>query len=436
MFLSNSFRISAASFLLLFSIQSQADGSSDLALRGIYNCGALKIGMTAHLSPVDSNKDFKGVYHFYPVATPAAKEGCFIVKGKLNQAATEAVISPQEWIVHPDGYGAADVKIDITSLGDGKAIGYVQHPSCSGPFEMKAVEDVESMPAECEKVRVAVAPARTPETVVSTQTAQVPAKKISVLSIPTKKFREGSCDEGQVDYRERLLGYAADNVQIGGKQGYYNIGTFLGYFSDDPVERDGIVKKVKPIIDADMEEARAIVRHNNYLLLNYSKAPYSETRGSFMFGDRGHSIPRSIFVSTNKRYDWESGTARFRVHIEAQQLALASSDSEYSIEVSAKEWRDKYAKYFGDLHGKGGNESLVATRSLVRYKHYPNTDIGYFEPVYVELYDAKSGKSIVRWSPTGGDVEALSKLVPQVPAAKVPGNQYGCKNLNRSYYRK
>jgi len=430
MFLSNSVRISAASFLLLFSIQSQADGSSDLALRGIYNCGALIIGMTAHLSPVDSNKDFKGVYHFYPVATPAAKEGCFIVKGKLNQAATEAVISPQEWIVHPDGYGAADVKIDITSLGDGKAIGYVQHPSCSGPFEMKAVEDVESMPAECEKVRVAVAPSLKPEAVATAQVAKVPAKKLSALSFPTQVSMEDSCEAGQAAYRGKLLGYAANNYLIEGKQNYYNFATYMGYFSDDPVEREEIVDKVKPTIDADLKAAQALIRENEYFLLNYSEANDAKTKRGFLFGEGSYAIPRYVDV----RYDWENNSAEFTV-LGSRVVATGMEKHRFRIEVSAKEWRDRYSKYFGDARGKGRNSNLVATRSLVRFSQNQNGH-GYFDTVFIELYDAKTGKSITRYSPTEVDINALAKVVPQVPISKVDRNRYGCKSLNKKYYKK
>lgn len=450
----------AAVVLVLFGLVQTASASKDdvVVMEGVYHCGPIPLGLTLYMGPLNESSRFEGIYHFYPAdSNPAAREGCYKAAGKLDVANNQIRFKPIEWILQPAGYQAVDIQTDVNDLPAGHATAQINHPSCNQPFRLSVTKSSRALPAACASVLTAIAatgaaePQRQQEkpeaklTAIATAGAAAhpvdthKSKPAVVYQYPVSLGGDLACDFGvyrcvprwgeeakynktcdfaQGVYRGKLYGFALDKSKPAGKQNLYAISTFLGYFSDDPVEMEEIAEKNAPVIGRDYEEFVQLIEKSPYLFF------WGSSDGKYHYGETLFDLGTG-----SVHYEWERDQVvvygPFLQSIKPRDTAIGRSIDNLEFQVSAREWRDKYQPYFGDAQGNGAKKPW-AVRLL--------TD-AHFNAVLADIYDAKTGKSIIRWGGKGVDLDAVSKLVPEKPLASYKANAYGCKSLNTKYFK-
>jgi hypothetical protein len=221
-----------------------------------------------------------------------------------------------------------------------------------------------------------------------------------------------SCSYGMLEYTSKLLGAAAQNNKPPlTKPSYYAYGTFLGYFSNDPVEKESIADKVAPVVDRDLLAMSKSIKEGSYFLVvgdlgaawNLPDPIGDSFEGRLGAGDNLPSIDK-------QPYSWEDNS--FAVKIGGRKM---------SIPTTAKEWKEKWQPVFAPE-----NRPNIAGRILL------NSHI-YF--VMAEIFDKKTGATLLKWGAKDVDantVNRLSALIKDSPAKDYDVNQ--CGDLNASYF--
>lgn len=406
------------SLLLVFLACSSARAEDPIvgAWEGTMYCG-IKMNGTWYIEKTGQNKYRALAYGYAHPDAPSIQDNC-TVDDVIQTQSDQFRFHTRRWLLQPAGYSTEydtiGTLVDENTM-DVKSL----HPRCDKARFVRT-NTPKPLPAACIR--------KAPIVYLYPQLTQV-----NEVDPFYKGFRavgyepELTCDSAQSKYRGKLLGYAEMDREIKGKQAYFAIATFLGYFSDDPVEMEEIAEKAKKPIDADFIRMKEIINAEHYFLF-----VSTDIEGAGVWGERNINVRLPSFI----KYNWEENLATFRIfesnigEAPNVKVFLAVNEKEryqdHTISVNAKEWRDKYSKYFGDVSGRGGDRNLYATRILSDENH---------SVVLAEIFDRKTGKSIVRWSPDGSDVNELVKLAPEKPLAAYNFNPYGCSSLNTSYFK-
>lgn len=406
------FLTTAGLLMLLATSSAQAEDPIVGAWEGTMDCG-VKMNGTWYIEKTGQNKYTTVAYGYAHPDAPSIQDNCTVDDVTQTQS-DQFRFHTQRWLLQPEGYSAE--YDSIGTLVDANTM------------------DVKSLHPRCEKARFVKTNTPKPLPVACIRKPPVVYLYPSLIKNNDRTYANGygadddsSCDSAQSKYRGKLLGYAEMGRQIKGKQAYFATATYLGYFSDDPVEMEEIAERSKKTIDADFMQMKDVINAEHYFL--------------FAGIDHGNEVwdDREIHISlpTFSNYNWEENFATFRIYASTiknlfHDVFLSNGQNEKQIEslhtisVSAREWKDKYSKYFGDVSGNGGNRDLYAARILSDANH---------SIVLADIFDRKSGKSIVRWSPNGSDVNEMAKLVPEKPLAAYNFNPYGCSSLNTAYFK-
>jgi hypothetical protein len=243
--------------------------------------------------------------------------------------------------------------------------------------------------------------------------------KVAILQMPGwvgDKSTGRVCSIGMRAYKAKILTSAA----LGGrpplsKASYYAYATYLGYFSDDPVQKDEIVEKVRSIVDRDLLAMSEMVRKGAYFL-------YVGEVGSVLNNDitqmnspvnRQITMPNLVEIGFQGPYNWETNS--FEV---ADATTGLSSNFSRTITASPKEWKEKWQPIFAPE-----NRHNLAGRLLIDRA---------WKPVFAEIFDKRTGQTIVKWGVAGTDVERMSAFIKETPAADY--DLKNCGDLNPSYF--
>jgi len=237
-------------------------------------------------------------------------------------------------------------------------------------------------------------------------------------------FEESSsCQSGQWSYRLELLRYVRNRWYIApdNMKSYYNKGTLLGYFSDNesPAEMLAIAKKVQPIVDKDLEEMRAQMAKKSFFLLvgDYSMTLTSGTRSDVNFFTQTFG---STGLPSVSEYQWEKGKIRSYVMVGGETYIG-------TINATPQQWSQNFEKYFGprgtEIRDLADQE--LASRVLLNWK---------LELLVADIFNKKTGKSLLRWSSSPELLNLATHLVPELPASAYDFNPYKCESLNPAYY--
>lgn len=223
-----------------------------------------------------------------------------------------------------------------------------------------------------------------------------------------------SCSKGQFRYRQNLLRVALQSGKLRqSKSNYYNIATFAGYFSDDPVAKDEIVTKVKATIDKDLAEMDRLVAKQSYFLFVGDYGSFQGDLDSiFRFSMPRGPDSKDPYNADKYNYDWEKSSFSVFAGIGIIHNSLMTD-----IVVSPKEWKDKWKGLF-----QNAGDSL-ASRLLFDSK---------MNPVLAEIFDKDSGKTILSWAVPGVNQQKLQAMIPETPASEY--NFENCDSLNPDYY--
>jgi len=199
------------------------------------------------------------------------------------------------------------------------------------------------------------------------------------------------------------------------KANYYSYATYLGYFSDDPVQKDEIVEKVRNIVDKDLLAMSELMRKGAYFL-------YVGELGTHLNNDitnmnspvnKQITMPNIDDVGLNGPYHWETNS----FNVSNAPTGLASNFS-HTVSATPTEWKEKWQPIFAKENRKNLGGRLVVDRT--------------WKPVFAEIFDKKSGQTLVKWGVPGVNIEAMGSLIKETPAADYDLKQ--CGDLNPSYY--
>lgn len=218
------------------------------------------------------------------------------------------------------------------------------------------------------------------------------------------------------------------------KQNYYAFASYLGYISDNPIERDEIVQKLKAKIDHDFNEMVDAVDNADYLLFVGDMGGYIDNGpGSWTNHHWEVSLPYLVKGLHEDGYDWTSNS--FRVKANARYSNYSPTGYSYGngyvdigqmegkYTVSSKGWEEGYKLDFSEA------QNVFSAVMLVNKKN--------FYPVYGEIRSRASGRtvlaltnnviSLTNKAPTtkltaedykvisDSEAAALSKLIPNIP---------------------
>lgn len=228
------------------------------------------------------------------------------------------------------------------------------------------------------------------------------------------KLSAHSCLVGQADYKEELMRHALrlGNSQVPtiSKTNYYALATYLGYFSDVPVEKDAIVEKARETIDKDFAVMVATIRKAHYILFVGDYGAHGT-----LFRNLSAQIVLPLWytgITNEDKYDWSTNS--FQVYSRYMDWRLQKK-----VYASSKEWQEKWEPLFASA-----NKNLASRLLMDKDLH----------PLLAEIFDRKTGKTILSWVAEGMDVNKLQALVPDTPAADYDFNN--CDSLNPDYYHK
>jgi hypothetical protein len=248
-----------------------------------------------------------------------------------------------------------------------------------------------------------------------------------------------SCLVGQADYQEELVNRAMsiehrDSAYFT-KKSYYSLGTLLGYFSDSPVERDAIVEKVKGTIDKDFAAIAVPLKKANYLLfVGDSGARNSDNSTQHIklsLPDLGNANNGTL-VTENIAYSWMLNS----VSVVAESVYLCHFAYSCAHRQGIDWERDKVRLYSNITASSKDWEGylkplLIPSGEKVASRLLTDKDL---RPLLAEIFDRKTGKTVLSWAADGMDIKKLQALVPETPAADYDFNK--CDSLNPDYYKK
>jgi hypothetical protein len=236
---------------------------------------------------------------------------------------------------------------------------------------------------------------------------------------PTEKMNRANshfCSDGMQMYMAKILSSAFQNqIPPLTKIAYYNIATNLGYSSKDPADRDDIIEKIQPIVDKDILTMTGMLKKGNYFLfvgdLGQSLVLPDFSMQSIMSGVGSVILLPEVWNNQgrNEIYDW--ATNSFKVY-GGDSLKFST------IKATSKEWKEKWQPMLGHE-----NWENIAGRILMDSK---------LHEVLAEIFDKKTGKTLVKWGAKGINVDQVSALIKDTPAAEYNFDQ--CGNLNPAYF--
>jgi len=253
-----------------------------------------------------------------------------------------------------------------------------------------------------------------------------------------------SCEIGQYRYQRFLLDNALkNNLSLSTKSDYYSFATWLGYFSDDPVEKSEIAQKIKPIADRESAEMIQRVQNGQYFLFAGSLGSEPDVARSASF----HNISLAFRFPAFGNYDWENDvlsasfgtywkprlnryTGKSELYLEhadwTASPTLSTITPKITIQVTPKEWKEYWEAQIGLKQTNHSSDGLnhLGARML--------TD-SYLRPLLAQIFIRSTGKTIVSWAAEGQDLKKLTALVPELPAEKY--QSASCDGLNPEYFK-
>jgi hypothetical protein len=175
------------------------------------------------------------------------------------------------------------------------------------------------------------------------------------------------------------------------------------------VQKDEIVEKVKPTVDRDIQRIANLIHSGAYFL-------FVGESGASLEAVWLPRIGQPILQSDGSfgHYDWKSNS--FGVQAQSQFIYYGAIDK--SISASPKDWKQKWEPIFSDDNkGKLGGRLLLDSQ---------------LRAVLAEIFDKKSGKTVLKWAAEGQDADELSALIPETPESDY--NFDRCFDLNPDYF--
>lgn len=242
---------------------------------------------------------------------------------------------------------------------------------------------------------------------------------------------QNSCAEGMVSYWWSLFTRDAGHASIKSpgtfsKGEYYIFASYLnGQSVEDPVEKEELIDKFKPVIDRDHKIIMDHIKKKGLFLFvgDYDSGIKTLSGPDFEVYfqlphvvDDNYDFESNTFILDGRtRFGWKHPLRTTHTDRPKNSLDLYDNFLNGKMPATAKEWRDHWSSVFLTQEGR----FKIADRVLLDSK---------LQPVYGEVFDRETGAVLL----VIGDSKKYQGKFPKLPYSGY--NVDDCSSLNKSYF--